>query len=154
MRRADRQINDFNEIINIIKKCETLRLGINSSDYPYVVPLSFGYEVKEDKIDVYFHGSSKGLKAELIEKKPKVCVEFDVFNGFLQLPKTATTLYESAIGFGVVQKVFGDEAKKGLNLLMQHCGLGELDFSIKLPEGLAVYKITLDKITGKKNEKR
>ena len=46
MRRKDREITDFNEIINIIKKCDVCRIALNDKDFPYIVPLNFGYPGK------------------------------------------------------------------------------------------------------------
>ncbi len=34
MRRKDREITDFNEIINIIKKCDVCRIALNDKDFP------------------------------------------------------------------------------------------------------------------------
>ena len=44
MRRGDREITDFAEILEVLKKADTIRLGLNGAPYPYVVPLSFGFE--------------------------------------------------------------------------------------------------------------
>ena len=44
MRRKDREITDIQQILNIIDKCNILRLGLFDKDYPYVVPLHYGYE--------------------------------------------------------------------------------------------------------------
>ena len=47
MRRKDREITDFDEMIKIIEKCDTCRLALNDGEYPYIVPLNFGHEVKD-----------------------------------------------------------------------------------------------------------
>lgn len=44
MRRKDREITDFNEIMKIIDKCDTCRLALIDEEYPYIVPLNFGVD--------------------------------------------------------------------------------------------------------------
>ena len=63
-------------------RCDTIRLGLNNGEYPYVVPVSFGFEVSEGRIVIYIHGARDGLKRQLIAANGKVCVEADLFNGY------------------------------------------------------------------------
>ena len=43
MRRKDREITDFQELIAVMKKCDVCRIALNdSSGYPYILPLNFG----------------------------------------------------------------------------------------------------------------
>lgn len=47
MRRKDREITDFHELIEIMKKCDVCRIALKDEDgYPYIVPLNFGLEVQ------------------------------------------------------------------------------------------------------------
>ena len=43
MRRKDREVTDFYEIINILDKCSVLHLSMISNGMPYSVPVNFGY---------------------------------------------------------------------------------------------------------------
>ena len=45
MRRSDREVTDFNEIVAIINKCDYIRLGFSSEPVPYILSLNFGIEV-------------------------------------------------------------------------------------------------------------
>ena len=40
MRRKDREITDFDEIMKIIDKCDTCRLALFDDEFPYIVPLN------------------------------------------------------------------------------------------------------------------
>ena len=51
MRKADREIKDFNEIVALLGRCDTLHIGMTGENGPYVVPLSFGFEVVNGQID-------------------------------------------------------------------------------------------------------
>ena len=68
MRRKDREITDFHEIIEIIRKCDVCRLALNDEGYPYIVPLNFGLDVRGDQVYFYFHAAVKGKKLDLIAK--------------------------------------------------------------------------------------
>ena len=61
MRRKNREVKDLKTIIEIIDRATTVRLGINDKEYPYIVPLSFGYELDGEDIIIYFHGAKKRL---------------------------------------------------------------------------------------------
>jgi nitroimidazol reductase NimA-like FMN-containing flavoprotein (pyridoxamine 5'-phosphate oxidase superfamily) len=150
MRRQDRQVASFSEIIDILARCDTIRLGLNAGEQPYVVPLSFGMEAAEGAITLYFHGAKEGFKHELMAKNPKVCVEADIFHGYRQTERSVTTEYESFIGFGKAEPVFGEESAKGLDLLLTHCGFDGFAYGSGALDAVSVYKITLDEYTAKR----
>ena len=152
MRRADREITDFDELTDILRRADTIRLGVHDTPYPYVVPLSFGFEAKDGQIALYFHGAAQGFKHELLARDPYVCVEADIFHGYARTPGGITTEYESFIGFGACVRVSGEEAAYGIDLLLEHCGCAGYAYD---PAELAhtwVYKITLESFTGKRRQ--
>ena len=57
MRKANREVKDRNEIIEIMKRCDVCRLVFNNGDYPYIVPLNFGLDADEEKVIIYFHSA-------------------------------------------------------------------------------------------------
>lgn len=75
MRRKDREITDFNEIIEIMKKCDVCRIALNNEEFPYIVPLNFGLDIQGDQVFLYFHSAMKGKKLELIAKNH--CAAFE-----------------------------------------------------------------------------
>ena len=44
MRRADREITDFDELIAVMRGCDVCRLALHDEPYPYILPLNFGLE--------------------------------------------------------------------------------------------------------------
>ena len=149
MRRNDRKITDFTEITDILCRTDTMRLGLHHEPYPYIVPLSFGFEACEGKITLYFHGAAEGLKHDLIQKNPLVCVESDILHKYIAVGNNLTAEYESFIGFGKAERVTGDEAVKGIGLLLAHCGFDGFEYSRESFDVTWVYKIELDSFTGK-----
>ena len=151
MRRKDREITDFYEIAGVLRRADTIRLGINGNPYPYVVPLSFGFEAADGKISIYFHGAAEGLKHELIAADNRVCVEASVLRRFAECGGI-TAEYESFIGFGRAEVVSGGEpAERAMALMLDHCGFPGHEYDKKAMDNTRIYKITLTGFSGKRN---
>ena len=82
MRRKNREVTDMNEILDILRRCDTIRLGLTGADGPYVVPVSFGLDLSGEKPVVYFHCARKGMKVDLLASDKRVCIEGDIFLGY------------------------------------------------------------------------
>ena len=151
MRKAEREITDFHDIVELLSRCDTIRLGISDARAPYIVPVSFGYEVLGGKIAVYFHGAKAGRKAELLRSFPRVCVEADLCHGFPENGKGGYTCdYESVIGYGFVELLDGEEAENGIRLLMEHCGFPAQGCPADAMAITAVNRVILDEVCGKR----
>ena len=153
MRRKDREITHSAEVLDILNRCDTVRIAMHGDRYPYVVPVSFGIEEVDGKVILYFHCAQQGLKVDLLKANPSVCIEGDIY---IQVEKTAhgiTARYESVIGFGECELLSDtDEIKHGLKLLLDHYGY--YDYPLERCMGLRhvfVGKIVLNEITGKRN---
>ncbi len=153
MNRRDREVTNREEILDILSRCSTIRLGIQGDPYPYVVPVSFGMEVVGDLPVLYFHCAQQGLKLDLLRVNPHVCIEGDIFIKTESITHGITTRYESVIGFGrceILEKP--EEIMRGLHLLTQQYGYN--DYPLDRCRGLdavRVGKITVETITGKRN---
>ena len=66
MRRKDREITDFDEMMKIIAKCDTCRVAMFDETFPYIVPLNFGTDVEDNQLYLYFHGAKIGKKIDLL----------------------------------------------------------------------------------------
>ncbi len=153
MRRKDREVTDKDAILDILRRCDTIRLGLTGVDGPYVVPVSFGLDLSIDKPVVYFHCACKGMKVDLLACDRRVCFEGDIFLGYEVRAHGITTRYESVIGFGECEVVEdNEEIIKGLRLICEHCGFEDvpLDTCREL-SAVRVYRIALEAISGKRN---
>ena len=83
MRRKDREITDFNEMLEIMKKCDVCMIALNDEEFPYIVPLNFGLDIQEDKVLLYFHSAMKGKKLDLITKDNRAAFEMDCDHNFI-----------------------------------------------------------------------
>ena len=151
MRKAQREITNLEEIADVLSRCDTVRIGINDAGLPYIVPLSFGYEILDGKIAVYFHGAKAGRKAELLRSLPRVCVEADLCHGFEDNGRGGYTCdYESVIGYGNVELLEGAEAEKGIRLLLEHCDIQAEACPAEAMAVTAVNRVILDELSGKR----
>ena len=76
MRRKDREVTNIIEILQIIEKEKVLHLALFDADYPYIVPLHYGYEYTEGILIFYMHCAKEGHKLDLIRRNPNVCLVF------------------------------------------------------------------------------
>ena len=157
MRRKDREITDLNEIIQIIDKAKFLHLGLFDGEYPYIVPLHYGYELVDDKLVFYTHGAREGHKLDLIKSNPKVCVELEcdvelVSGG--DNPCKYGSAYASVIGRGLAEIVTDENEKiKGLTLLMKNQTGRDFTFDSHMAAAVEVIRITVAEYTAKSRAK-
>ena len=152
MRRIDREITDKAEIVDVLSRCDTVRIGMRGEEYPYVVPVSFGVETEDGVPVVYFHCAKEGLKVDLLKKDPRVCVEGDIFIRVERTQRGITARYESVIGFGRCELLTGPaDVLHGLRVVTDHYDPGFKVDSCPGLERLYVGRITLASLTGKRN---
>lgn len=152
MRRKDREVTDFEEIIEIIRKCDVCRLGLQDEEAPYIVPLNFGMQLENEKLVFYFHGALEGKKYKLLEKNNKVSFEMDCSHRLVIEEDTnnCTMEYESVMGHGVVEFLQEEEKKEALKVLMKQYHKEELAFNEAVMSHTNVFKLTVSDYTGKK----
>lgn len=157
MRRSDREIKDFDEIVNVLEKCDAVRLAFSDGDIPYIVPLSFGMERKGDALTMYFHSAPEGKKIDLIRREGRAAFEADCAHRlvFDEEKGNCTTEYESVIGYGDVSFVTSEEEKiRALKILMKHYRGEDFAFSRAVVPMTAVFRLDVRSMTGKRRMKR
>ena len=152
MRRADREIKNFEEMLDVISCCDVCRLGLNDGDYPYILPLNFGEEVRGDKLLLYFHGAAEGRKYELISRDPQVSFEMDCSHRIVldESRGYCTMEYRSVIGRGVLTEVPVEERLRALTLIMKHYHPEHTDFSPAAIPRTRVLCLEVTSMTGKR----
>lgn len=107
MRRSDREITDFQELITVMRGCDVCRLALHDEPYPYILPLNFGLEVDGETVRLYFHGANTGTKYDLIAKNPNVAFEMDRGHALILDDEhgNCTMTYKSVIGQGRISVV-------------------------------------------------
>lgn len=136
------------EIDAVIKKSVICRLAMIDGDRPYVVPLNFGYAGNT----LYFHGSPKSRKIQLLRSNPHVCVEFDLVAEILpaEAPCRWSVQARSVVAFGKAALVENAEEKiAALNIIMAQYSDQQFEFPEKELNATAVFRVDLEKLTGK-----
>lgn len=153
MRRKDREIKDLDMIYDILSRCDTIILGLNSDIAPYVLPMTFGCSIKNDHITIYFHSAMGGRKWDILNKDPNVCVEAHLYYKTVEENGGITAKYESVIGTGTAELIKDNEEKiTAFKYILEH--YKHSGFPVESCKGLsncAVFKVVLSEVSGKHN---
>lgn len=156
MRRSDREIKDFRDILAVMEKCDVCRLALNDEGYPYILPLNFGMDVSGEKITLYFHGAKEGRKYELIRKDNRASFEMDCSHRLVtdEAQGNCTMEYESVVGRGLVEILPEEETYRALCILMGHYHQETFRFNRAVIPETRVFKLTVEQVTGKARMKK
>ena len=150
MRRKNKEITDHNLIEEILIKSEICRLGINTDDVPYIVPVNYGYK---DNV-IYIHSAPKGRKIELLKKNNQVSFEIEYAHKVIREGESCdwTTEFISIMGVGTIEIVSDFENKiKGLDILMKQHGKEKNSYSENLVKSVVILKLTIKELAGKQS---
>ena len=172
MRRKDREVTGDENIAKIIEQCTTCHIAmVDDADagMPYVIPMSFGYSLKDGVLELYFHCAHVGKKLDCIRKNPNVAFSMCVENR-IEIHEDvyckSGRFYASVVGQGKAE-IVEDSAEKcrGLSLLMERQAAGaahgsssaqpmhatphKFEFTPAKAAAVTVFKITSTCFTGK-----
>lgn len=157
MRRSEREITDFNEMIKILEAAEVCRLGLMDEKTPYIVPLNFGYEVSDGQVILYFHGAGEGKKISLIREHGAASFEIDTDHRLsgADVACDFSYFYSSIIGEGSIELLEDLEDKlHGLKQIMKHyahADVSGIPMSEEIALRTAVMRLTVSRWTGKRH---
>ena len=97
---------DKSQIDDLLKSELIGRVGCFDGNKVYVVPITYAYD------NGYIYGHTKdGLKIQIMRNNPNVCFEIDWMKDLSN--------WKSVIVYGIFEELKGDEANKGLEILMK-----------------------------------
>jgi uncharacterized protein len=152
MRKSGREITDPAGIEDVLRAAQVMRLGLTDGQWPYVVPLDFGYEPGA----VYFHCAREGHKLDLLRANPRVCFEVEDPGGAAiaaTAPCDWSASFRSVMGWGRAD-ILETAAEKahGLETIMRHHGFqGPCDFPENILALTCVVRITIARMTAKQH---
>ncbi|WP_058269868.1 pyridoxamine 5'-phosphate oxidase family protein [Olsenella massiliensis] len=154
MRRRDREITDFDEIVNVMRRCDVCRIALNSDDYPYIVPLNFGMDVTDGRITLYFHSANKGTKLDLIARDARASFEMDCDHALIMYDEqmSCTMGYASVMGRGIIEVVPAEGKVAALRALMAQYHEADFPINERLLPATTVLKMTVTEVTGKRRD--
>ena len=153
MRQKDREITEENELLEIMQKCDVCRLAFNNGDYPYILPLNFGFSKQDGRLHLYFHSALEGAKVAIMEKDSRASFEMDRDHKlqYFRDKGYCTMSYESVIGKGRIEILAEGEKQEALEILMAHYHPGEnAPFNPAAIPRTLVYALVIEEMTGKR----
>ena len=147
MESNEREITDFDEIDRVLGESRVCRIALIDDDFPYIIPMCFGHNLKGGKLELFFRCEEKGKKIDLIKNNNNAAFEIDKLHEIIKSEDNSgftEPTYQSITGTGVIEVITGIEKITGLNLIMKK--YKEKPEEGKLPEQLlnafAILKLT------------
>ncbi len=178
MRRHEREITDIEEIIGIIRSSPFMTASfIDSSepDFPYSVPLNFGFLYDENpddgkkagRISFWFHCAAEGRKISCIKSNPNVAVTF-VSSSEIGIPEGADsekacawTCFFASVCARCSARIIEEreEKRRGLDAIMRKHGFPERTgrepfYSDAALDSVCVVRLDVLSVTGKAHWRR
>ncbi len=150
MRRDEKAIRDRVVLEAILGRARVCRLALHAPDFPYIVPMSFGYRDGT----LYFHSAPSGRKLDLLQADGRV--GFEVEDCAEVLPGGSacqwTMRYRSVIGTGRVHFI-SEEGEKvsALEIIMAQYAPGEFSFPPETVAATTVFAVAIEEMTGKQS---
>ena len=155
MRRKDREVTDFNEIIKIIDECDIIRIGLSDRDFPYIVPLNFAYTVNGGQICFYVHGAMAGRKYTLMNKNLKCSFEMDIPIKMecIYEKKDVTMRYKCVMGTADISFLDGGEKQAAIDdiIMARYEQTRSFEYNKAAVARTAVARLDVREITAKVN---
>lgn len=155
MRRKDREITEFAEIIKIVDECEIVRIGLADGNYPYIVPVNFAYRMIDGQLFLYIHGAMAGRKYEMLRKNPECSFEMDIPLQIdcLAKQKDVTMRYKSVMGKATAEFLEGKEKQSAIDdiIMARHDETRNFDYNRAAVSRTAVVRLEVKEITAKAN---
>lgn len=155
MRRKDREVTDYDEIMAIVEQCDVCKLAMIDNDFPYIVPMNFGYSTGDGSLTLYFHGANEGKKIDILKKNPKICFEMDCGHQLIigETDCSYSMDYESVIGKGMVEFLESIDDKKFAmaQIMKKYSKKDGFFFDEKLLNHITLFKIVASEFAGKRH---
>jgi len=150
VRRKDKEITERHLLEDVLRRGEVCRLALFDEEYPYIVPLNFGYENGK----LFLHGATSGKKLDLIRRNPRVSFEVETDLEILTAedPCNWSMRYRSVVGRGAAVILETPEEKRhGLNVVIAHYGKESFPFPDAALQAVAVVRVDIADMTGKES---
>lgn len=157
MRRADREVTDYQQIKSIIEQAKVVHIGMIDNDRPYVVPMQYGFVFADGKLTLYVHCAKEGRKLDILKKNPCVFIELETNVAIVSgggIPCKYGSEYASVMGDGTAV-IVEDVAEKivGLQLMMKTQSGRDFEITEQMAASVTVLRIDVPCVTAKSRAK-
>ena len=60
MRRAEKEVKDLEQLEEILRDCNTVRIGTQDAEGMFIVPVNYGYDLTEGQLPPLGPGGAEG----------------------------------------------------------------------------------------------
>jgi hypothetical protein len=139
------------ELNQIIRNCTYCSLAMTDPEgNPYVIHMNFGFKEQT----VFFHSAPEGLKIDILQKNPSVCIAFST-DHLLRYQNTEVACsysmkYRSVIIKGKAEFITDfDQKKEALDVIMQQYTNESYRYSDPAIENVCVFRVQAETIEGR-----
>ena len=68
MRRAEKEVKDLEQLEEILRDCNTVRIGTQDAEGMFIVPVNYGYDLTEGQLTLYLPVSYTHLTLPTTER--------------------------------------------------------------------------------------
>lgn len=152
MSRQDRLVTDKEELIEIIRRCQVIHIGMHDGEDIYVIPMNYGYTWQEGELTFYLHGALEGKKIDLLKKNGRIGFEVDCDHELVEgkLPCQFAFKFASVAGTGTAELLEDPQEKiKAMECLMRQYSDREFAFTERLLSIVSLIRVRVDAFTGR-----
>lgn len=158
MRRKDREITDFEKILEMVDECEIVRLGLADGELPYIVPVNFAWRLEEGQLALYVHGARAGRKYELMRRNGRCSFEMDVPLALecIEERGDVTMRYKCVMGTADIAFLDGEEKQYALDqiIMARHEEMKNFPYQKSLVKATTVARLRVTELSAKANLRR
>ena len=147
MRRKDREITDYQKMLEVVAECDCCRLGLVDGDEAYIVPMNFGFSEEDGNLVLYFHTAKEGRKIDLLKKADIITFQMDTGHGLRPGENAGdySYFYKCVMGRGKAEILSqADDQIRGFHAIMAHYAPGkEFQYDMPCLDRVYVVKLTV-----------
>ena len=146
----EQMVSDPSTIREILSLCDTAYLGLFDDPFPYVVPMSFGFDYQGETLRIFLHSRAnpEGRKLRLIQQNNHVSLTFSRFVNWAQGPVEGSLhSYHSVMAYGQIRQIdLGTREGAGLQgtalqAILRHYNRGVTQFKPSRVADLAFFVV-------------
>ena len=152
MSRQDRLVTDQEELIEIIRRCQVIHIGMHDGEDIYVIPMNYGYTWENNKLTFYLHGALEGKKIDLLKKNGRIGFEVDCDHELVEgkVPCQFSFKFASVAGTGTARILEESQEKiQAMEYLMKQYSDREFEFTERLVSIVSLIRVEVDTFTGR-----
>lgn len=155
MRRKELAVSQPEVLDQIIRSCDCIHLALSDGDYPYIVPMNFGYQRENGQAVFYLHSAGEGHKVSLFRKEKRCGFALSAHRQ-LKTGSTAcaySMAYESIAGNGDITELTDPaEKRSALQVIMSsYSNRTDWTFLEASVQKTCVFRLAVREMSGRKH---